>query len=182
MNDFDTLIFKQKVNIQYMASSVYDNQRVMKYLFDNDPLTNFCSQEYENSYFQIDFIGSLVKIKSYIVDVGEWTTNFPKSWNLTAYNGKSWLLLSNIQESELNYKRALKEYNIEYNNNDYYNSIRITSTGENYAHSHSFCFADFDITGKIYSTNYLKEKNSNNSFSFFNKLRILCSILFLTSK
>ena len=133
MTDFGGLIIQKQVLIQYSSSSVHGETRLPKYMFDDDSTTNFCSQEIENSFFQIDFIDCTVKIQSYDVRIDNWNIiNIPKSWNVTGYNGKMWVLISKVEESKLNNMKVI-HIDIDQDKQTYaYSSIRVTSTSTTY--------------------------------------------------
>ena len=171
------LIQQNKIKIQYSASSVYSDRYIYK-LFDYTTTTWFCSENIPGSFFQVDFVDSLVKIYFYYITVGDWES-YPKSWNVTGFNGKTWLLLSDIEDNKMN-ENKIQTFDIYQNKQKYfYSSIRLTMTKQNYGKNDYFCVADFDITGEIYSSLGFIIL-SNNKISILNQL-LSCISIFLLS-
>ena len=184
MVNFDGLILQQKVKIQYSSSSEdTGSNNIKNYLynmFDNDATTIFCSEDIPYSYFQIDFIDSFVSLQTYIIRVHNININllypYPKSWNVTGFDGNKWIFLSSVDDAGMSNDIRTKSFDILSSKRKYsLSSIRLTMIKNDWS-THSLCIADFDINGFVSSEIPM---NKNMNFQFLIVIKTIQSIFFL---
>ena len=132
---FDGNIYEKGV-IKITSNITYSNDYKPKNVLDFNNYSYFCSKDQENCRINFNFKEKSILLTSYSIKscATRDITIYPylKSWVIEGSNdGKDWILIHKIENTELLYGR-LKKANFEVECNSYYHIIRLRSIGESW--------------------------------------------------
>ena len=154
--DLNGIITQGFVNFETIVSTNNSAAQIPPNLFDRSNATHWCSKSEPWSFFEIDFIDFGVSLTNYTIKVGPWgeTSNYPRQWTVSGFDGRSWLNISNIIESGMNVASKSKTFP-SINMNVFFSSLRFTITGVSFhpMQYYHFCADEIEIFGYIGKAN-----------------------------
>ena len=137
-----------------------------EYLVDGKYNTYSCTVNSLFTFYEFSFKNEMtVKIKQYSIRTRTHNdVDYPKSWVLSGFNGKKWLNVSTVIESNMNGQNIMKLFDTSFVFP--FSIVRITQVGVPYREKsdfYYFCMAGIDFFGSLgfHRSNFLSCKNSS---------------------
>lgn len=151
-NLFQGILYNNKEKYLIQQSSDNVNINRTNNIVDDNSASYSCTKNESFSYFNFTFYGkNTVRVTSYSIrsyDINKTTASYPRSWVLSGYDGKSWINISTVVESNLNSFNKTGTYRT-YSSHAF-SALKLTQIREAYNYVHNyFCFSEFELFGSF---------------------------------
>ena len=133
-------------SIKNSSDNVAKENRIFN-IINHETTKYWCSIDSKWQYFRVYFTDVFVSLKSYFIQSGDWSYNFPQKWSVSGFDGLFWHNVSNVENSGI--AKALGFGNYMTFNHDFFKAFEFIHTGLNDHGTNYFCVCNFEMFGSV---------------------------------